>query len=152
MAETLPVPLFQQSEEGYCLPACVRMILTYLGFERNESEISRSLGSRKYGTPSSAIQRLSDPNVEVIYRAWSAVELLSMLDAGIPAIVFVRTGFLDYGQEDYAHALVVVGGVQDQRFWVQDPALPSGPTGISWDGMLAAWSEFDYHAAILRPR
>ncbi len=72
-----------------------------------------------------------------------------MLESGQPVIVFVRTGFLDYCHEDFAHALVIVGAVQDQRFWVHDPAQSTGPVTVSWIGLLAAWSEFDYQGAVL---
>lgn len=152
MDNILSVPHYQQSDEGFCLPACARMILAYFGHEREEADVGRILGARKYGTPSSAIERLNDSEIEVIYQPWSAVELFSMFEAGNPAIVFVRTIFLDYCQEDYAHALVVVGGSPDQQFWIQDPARQAGPISVSWDGVLAAWSEFDYHGAVVRLR
>lgn len=132
--------------------ACARMVLNHLGFERDEAGLSQILGTKKYGTPSFAIERLSDPESQVIYQEWSVAELLSMLDAGHPVIVFVRAIFLDYYQEDFAHAVVVVGAVPDQHFSVQDPAQPTGPTRVSWDGLLAAWSEFDYHGAVLLKR
>ena len=152
MSSLLPVPHFQQSDEGYCLPACARMVLSYLGLERDEADISQILGAKKYGTPSFAIERLSDPDIEVIYQEWSVAELLAMLDAGHPVIVFVRTIFLDYYQEDFAHALVIVGAALDQHFSVQDPAQLTGPLNVSWDGLLAAWSEFDYQGAVLQKR
>ena len=149
MSKVLPVLHFQQSDEGYCLPACARMVLNYLGLEWKEASISQILGTKRYGTPSFAIERLSDPALQVIYQEWSVAELLSMLAAGRPVIVFVQTIFLDYYQEDFAHALVIVGAVPDQHFWVQDPAQPTGPMTISWDGLLAAWSEFDYQGTVL---
>jgi hypothetical protein len=128
------------------------MVLSYLELERDEVDLSQILGTKRYGTPSFAIERLSDPDIEVIYQEWSVAELLSMLNAGHPVIVFVRTVFLDYYQEDFAHALVIVGAAPDQHFQVQDPAQPSGPMEVSWDGLLAAWSEFDYQGAVLRKR
>ena len=152
MSDVLPVPHFQQSSEGFCLPAYARMILGYLGLEQDEASVGQILGAKKYGTPSSAIERLNDSDIEAVYQEWSAAELSSMLEAGHPVIVFVRTIFLDYCQEDFAHALVVVGVTTNQRFWVQDTAQPAGPIDVSWDGLLAAWSEFDYHGAILRRR
>ena len=149
MSEILPVPHFQQSAEGYCLPACARMVLSYLDMEQDEASLRQMLGTKRYGTPSFAIERLSSGNLQVIYQEWSVAELLSMLEAGQPVIVFVRTSFLDDYQEDFAHALVVVGAVQDQHFWVQDPFRSTGPVTVSWDGLLAAWSEFDYQGAVL---
>jgi ABC-type bacteriocin/lantibiotic exporter with double-glycine peptidase domain len=152
MSKILPVPHFQQSDEGYCLPACARMVLSYLDMEQDEASLRQTLGTKRYGTPSFAIERLSSANLQVIYQEWSVAELLSMLEAGQPVIVFVRTSFLDDYQEDFAHTLVVVGAVQDQHFWVQDPFRSTGPVTVSWDGLLAAWSEFDYQGAILLKR
>ncbi len=44
----------QQSTEGYCLPACVQMVLAYWGLQRSEAAIRRVLGTRAFGTPSFA--------------------------------------------------------------------------------------------------
>lgn len=152
MSSILAVPHFQQSDEGYCLPACARMVLSYLGLERDETDLSQILGTKKYGTPSFAIERLSSRDIEIVYQEWSVAELILMLDAGHPVIVFVRTVFLDYYQEDFAHAVVIVGAVPNHHFVVQDPAQPTGPMELSWDGLLAAWSEFDYQGAVLKKR
>ena len=65
MMAILPVPHYQQSKEGYCLPACARMVLAYLGIERTEAEISQLLGTRGIGTPGFAIQRLTAWGVRV---------------------------------------------------------------------------------------
>ena len=67
-----------------------------------------------------------------------------------PVILFVRTGFLDYWQDDVAHAVVVIGVEEKEQFWVHDPALPDGPRAVSWNGLLAAWAEFGYRAALIR--
>ena len=52
MRGILQLPHFQQSAPGSCLPACVRMVLAYLGLERTEAEVGRIPGAREYGTPS----------------------------------------------------------------------------------------------------
>lgn len=149
MSDFLPVPHFQQSAEGYCLSACARMVLAYLGIERSEDDVNQELGAQEFGTPGFAIQRLTGPGLQVVYREWSVSELLSTLAAEQPVIVFVRTGFLDYWQADFAHAVVVIGAIEDQQFWVQDPARPTGPVVVSWNGLLAAWAEFGYRGAVL---
>jgi len=70
----LAVPHFPQSAEGYCLPACARMVLAYLGIERSEAQVSKVLGAQEYGTPSFAIQRLSVLGVQVwIEQIWSVI-------------------------------------------------------------------------------
>jgi ABC-type bacteriocin/lantibiotic exporter with double-glycine peptidase domain len=149
MSDVCPVPHFRQSAEGFCLPACARMALAYLGIERSEVEVSRVLGAQEYGTPSFAIQRLVDLDVQVTYRQWSLTEFVAALTDKQPVIIFVRTGFLDHWTKDVAHAVVVVGIEEGQRFWINDPAREEGPLAVSWDGLLAAWAEFDHRGATL---
>jgi ABC-type bacteriocin/lantibiotic exporter with double-glycine peptidase domain len=149
MSDVLSLPHFRQSAEGRCLSACVRMALAYLGLERSEAEISHVLGAQEFGTPSFAAQRLSAFGLQAVYREWSIPQLLNALDAGQPVILFVRTGFLDHWREDVAHAVVVVGAEDSQRFWLHDPALSTGPVVVSWNGLLAAWAEFSYRGAAI---
>lgn len=148
----LPVPHFKQSDEGYCLPACARMVLAYLGIECSEAEISQLLGTYEFGTPSFAIQRLSLWGIEVNYRPLSLEKLLSTLSDRQPVIVFVQTEFLDYWEQNVAHAIVVVGIFDTQQFWVHDPAKSVAPLKVSLDGLMAAWGEFAYKSAVLQVR
>ena len=149
MSDILPVPHLPQSAEGYCLPACAWMVLAYLGIERSEAEVGQVLGAQEYGTPSFAIQRLSVLGVQVTYRQWPLSELMGTLASKQPVIVFVRTGFLEHWVEDVAHAVVIVGVEEGRRFWINDPARQQAPLAVSWDGLLAAWAEFDYRGAAL---
>lgn len=152
MTAPLDVPHFQQSADGYCLPACVRMVLAFWHLTKTEKEIRRVLGTRVFGTPSFAVKRLSQWDVHVQYREWSIAQLLEALKTGHPVIAFVRTAYLDYWQQDVAHAVVLVGYEENQRYWLHDPALPDGPTSVLWQGLLAAWAEFGYRGARLRYR
>ena len=147
MSSAIRLPHTRQSTEGYCLPACVCMILAYLGLEQSEAEVARILGVQDYGAPSFSVRRLATLGLRVIYREWSIAQLLAALGAGQPVILFVRTGFLDHWQEDVAHAVVVVGVEKGQSFSLHDPALPTGPLPVSWHGLLAAWAEFGYRGA-----
>ena len=150
MNPILEVPHYQQSAEGYCLPACARMVLAYLGLERTEAEIAKVLGTREFGTPGFAIQRLRSWGLQVDFGTWTETELLSALAAKQPVIAFVKTGFLDYWQEDFAHAIVVVGASSDQQFWVNDPDRSQAPLMVSLNGLWAAWGEFSYQGAVLK--
>lgn len=47
----LPAPHFRQSRDGYCLPACVRMVLAFWGDLRDEETLTRQLGTKRHGTP-----------------------------------------------------------------------------------------------------
>lgn len=150
MTRVLSLPHFQQSAAGYCLLACVRMVLAYLGLDRSETDVSRVLGAQPFGIPSFAVRRLGIWGLEVDYREWTIPQLLSVLESGQPIILFVRTGFLDHWQRDVAHAIVIVGVKERQRFWLHDPILSTGPVVASWNGVLAAWAEFGYRGAVIR--
>jgi hypothetical protein len=61
----LPVPHFEQSRDGYCLPACVRMVLAFLEDEQTEATLSKELGTKLYGTPIRNVERLSEKGYSV---------------------------------------------------------------------------------------
>ena len=148
MSQTfLVIPHFTQSADGQCLPACARMLLAYSGVLLPESEVAKVLEAESYGAPSFAIKKLHKLGFSVDYREWSVTEVTTALAGNKPVLVFVRTGFLEYWQEDIAHALIVVGVEPDRQFWVNDPTRDDGPMAVSWDGLLAAWGEFGYRGA-----
>jgi len=149
VTDIIALPHFQQSADGQCLPACGRMVLAYLGVSLAEAEVGCTIGAKSFGTPTFAIQKLSNLGLQVNYKEWSTSALLVVLGQKRPLIAFVRTGFLDYWQEDFAHALVVVGAVDNQQVWVHDPAKENSPIVVSWDGFLAAWAEFGYRGATI---
>ena len=149
MTDIITLPHFQQAADGQCLPACGRMVLAYLGMNLSEAEVGRAIGAKPFGTPTFAIQKLSKLGLQVNYKEWSTSALLAALEGKQPLIAFVRTGFLDYWQEDFAHAIVVVGAEDGQQVWVHDPAKENGLLPVSWDGFLAAWAEFGYRGATI---
>ena len=150
MTVQLQLQHVHQSAEGYCLPACVQMVLAYLDMSRSETAIQRLLGTRFIGTPSFAVKRLSQWGLKVTYREWSVSQLLEALQNDQPVILFVRTGFLDHWQYDVAHAVVVSGYEENRQFWMHDPALATGPIAVSWQGVLAAWAEFGCRGAVIQ--
>jgi hypothetical protein len=75
--------------------------------------------------------------------------LVSTLEAGIPVILSLRTGFLDYWDLDFRHSVVAAGFDIDSNFWIHDPALHEGPIANSWDGLLVAWAEMEYRFATI---
>lgn len=93
----LPVPHFEQSRDGACLPACVRMVLAYWGDARQEEEIAALLGTRSFGTPISSAARLStwDYDVTVVDQISQSM-LEKLLGDSKPVIARVWTEMLDY--------------------------------------------------------
>lgn len=72
----MQIPHFEQSAPGFCLPACIRMILATLGIHRSEAAISQIIGARAYGAPSFSVMRLETLGLRVEYRSWSLPDLL----------------------------------------------------------------------------
>ncbi|MCE7982078.1 MAG: hypothetical protein DYG89_12860 [Caldilinea sp. CFX5] len=141
---------YQQAHPGHCLPACAKMVLAKLGKEYTEARLNKVLGTNDAGTPSSASTKLIQLGFSVTYTALSTRELSLVLAEGIPVIIFIQTMFYEHWETDTPHAVVVVGMEPGQRFWIHDPDLPTGPTAVSWNGLLATWQEFDFYGAVIR--
>ncbi len=105
----LPVPHFEQSDDGYCLPACVRMVLAYQGQQLSEQELVESLGTQPFGTPISRVTELQNNQRLVEFRSFSEAELKHYLSRGLPLIARVWTGMLTYWPEETFHVVVVIG-------------------------------------------
>lgn len=140
----------RQSNPGACLPACVRMVLTYWGHETSEAKLARLMGAYWYGTPLSRVSRLSSLGFQVVYEQASLEQLRAYLAQRLPIIVFVRTGSLAYWNENVAHAVVVVG-LDNEQIYLHDPSLDSGPNTVDIPSFMLAWSDLDYYCATLRP-
>lgn len=71
----LPAPVYEQSRDGTCLPACVPMVLAFWGDERGESELSQQLGTKAYGTPLFNARRLERDGYDVTISQLNRAEL-----------------------------------------------------------------------------
>lgn len=145
----LPVPHFEQSDYGYCLPACARMVLAHQNRQMSERELAEILGTQSFGTPISHINRLATLSCQITYRSFSEAELRSYLRQGIPVITRVWTGMLTYWTEASFHVLVVVG-FDDEKVYLNDPAFADAPQVALWDSFLAAWAEYDEAAVVIQ--
>ena len=144
----LPVPHFEQSRDGTCLPACVQMVLAYLGDKRTEADLATFLGTKEYGTPIRHAERLRQDGYDVLLRPLTRIELETYINNGLPVIVRVWTAMLDYWTVTTSHVVVVVG--YDERLvFLNDPAFTSAPHRVVWDAFLAAWAEYDETAVVI---
>lgn len=123
------------------------MVLAYLG---HEARLAQIMGSYWYGTPASRVSRLSSLGFQIVYEQASLEQLQASLAQQLPIIVFVRTGDLEYWDEDVPHAVVVVG-LDNERAFCHDPALDAGPTTVDIPSFMLAWSDLDYYCAIIKP-
>jgi ABC-type bacteriocin/lantibiotic exporter with double-glycine peptidase domain len=145
----LPVPHFEQSRDGACLPACVRMVLAFYGDKRSEMDVATQLESKQYGAPISAASRIArDRRYFVTISSLTEAELKVRLSAGTPVIARVWTAMLPDWQTQTSHVVVVIGYTHDGVF-VNDPAFREHPRFIPRDAFLAAWAEFDETAVLI---
>lgn len=144
----LPVPHFEQSRDGTCLPACIQMVLAYLGDERTEANLAALLGTKEYGTPIRHAEKLRQDGYDVHVRQLTRNEMVTYLNEGFPVIARVWTTMLDYWTVTTSHVVVVVG-YDEQSVFLNDPAFTTAPYPVVWDAFLAAWAEYDETAVII---
>lgn len=144
----LPVPHHKQSQEGLCLPACVRMVLAYLGHNLTEANVAKILRSRSFGTPAPNVRYLETLGLSVTFGVMSLSRLRAYMESNIPCIVFVQSGDLPYSESEGFHAIVVVG-LDEQIVYINDPASDVAPQSVPLDYFMLAWSEFEYECAVI---
>jgi len=147
----LPVPHFEQSRDGACLPACVRMVLAYWGQSFTEAEIAKVLGTKAYGTPISNVERFSRQDYQVEFGSFTVDHLKDSLTAARPVISRVWTDMLDYWSYEATSHVVVVVGFDDSWVYLNDPSLIEQAPPVTWASYLAAWAEFDETAVLIYP-
>ncbi len=141
MLKILSVPHRPQLDDGYCLPACVQMVLAYWGIEQDQTTIAKQLQTiEKAGTPASRVNQLDSANLKVIYRSGELVDLQNALAQNIPPIVLVYTGELPYWSEATAHAVVLLG-IEHDTVILSDPAKSSMPIPTLRGDFELAWDE-----------
>lgn len=146
----LNVPHIQQTNDGWCLPACVAMVSAYLEQPLLQEDVARWLNTRGVGTPASHVQRLTQRGFDVFYGTGSLAIVETWLAQQLPCILFVRTGDLrPYWKIDTPHA-VVVAGLDTTTVAIFDPGLPNAPTILSVGNLMLAWTHFDYTFAVLQ--
>lgn len=150
MAVNLPLSHKSQKGEGYCLPACVQMVLAYLGISRSQDSIGKTLGlNPPFGVRHSHIKKLASSKVKVTHQAGTVEDISHWLEQNVPVIVFVQAGDLPHWSGNYFQHAVVVVGLARQTVYVMDPALVDGPTPVDKEAFMLAWSGLDYYCTTL---
>lgn len=150
----MPPPLSivhqRQLRDGFCLSACVQMVLQHMGIQRDQTSIARQMGLvEDVGVPLSRVTRLASVDVRVaIERESTFVRLEQVLASGLAPIAFVRTGELPYWQVDAAHAVVVIGSDSEQ-VTLLDPAMDASPRRLDHATFQLAWDGLDSTFAVL---
>jgi len=145
----LPVKHFQQRREGECLAACAAMVLGYLGASIPYQRLLTLLEIQSdVGTPSFKVRNLVRIKIAVDYRRGTIEQLQAHLLANQPCIVFVRTGDLQYRNDNTDHALVLIG-IDDKYVYVNDPEFVESPYRELIGNFDLAWLERDEMYAVL---
>jgi ABC-type bacteriocin/lantibiotic exporter with double-glycine peptidase domain len=144
----LPVSHYKQQSDGDCLAACAAMVLTYLGWAIDYSQLLRLLDIKPHGAPARNIQLLSNLNLNVAYSQTDLAGLEAMIQQGQPVIVFVRTGELPYWTYSTDHALLVVG-YDESCLYVNDPGRSDAPIAVPRRDFELAWLERDSYYALI---
>jgi uncharacterized protein YvpB len=124
------------------------MLLIYQGQSVDYSRLLSKLKIKSFGAPASHIRLLAEWNLSVAYSVTDMAGLISLLQQGVPVIVFVQTGELPYWTYTTDHAVVVVG-FDDAQLYVNDPAFDDAPIGVPRGDFELAWLERDYYYATI---
>jgi ABC-type bacteriocin/lantibiotic exporter with double-glycine peptidase domain len=144
----LPVPHFEQSKDGMCLPACVRMVLAFWGQSLPEEKAAQHLHTKAFGTPISNVLRVSQWEYHVRLTSLTESQLQDELLAQKPVIARVWTAMLNYWTIETSHVVVVVG-FDESYVYLNDPSFVQHPITIPWNEYLASWAEFNETAIII---
>jgi len=146
----LDVPYHPQIDDGYCLAACVQMVLTYLGLPAPQERLARELDVRlPLGAPASNVAHLRSDILDVTLAAGDLDDLQALLVRGNPSIVFVQTGELPHWRGHVSQHAMVVVGVDARAVQVLDPAASADPIPVPIADFMLAWGEMDYLYALL---
>lgn len=153
MPAQLPVPYYPQKAKGYCLAACVQMVLHYWGVQTNQERLARQLGVEPgIGVAASHVKRLASCLMAITYEIGEWDDLQDWLANDVPVIAMIQAGELPYWQgEQFQHAVVVIGHDSSQVLLL-DPAAQPTPISVSIDEFMLAWGEMDYRYAVLEPK
>lgn len=146
----LSVPHRLQLDDGYCLAACVEMVLAYYDLALDQASIAEQIGIiRGLGAAAFNILRLRIPGMRVTYQRGEPADLPDALSRRVPPILSVFTAELPYWNVESLHALVLTG-IRDEIAFVNDPAFPE-PMQVSLNDLLLAWDERDNSIAFIQP-
>lgn len=152
MSNILSVPHHSQLADGYCLPACVQMVLAYWGVEREQADLAKQLQIMVgAGTPGNRVRLLASKTLDIFYGQGQLADLQSALGRGIPPIILVNTSQLPYWEQATAHAVVLLG-IDDASAIVNDPGKVQAAIRISLGDFELAWDEMANLYALITKR
>ena len=149
----LSVPHIQQIEDGYCLPACVEMVLAFYGIQRSQVQIAKQLNIIEgTGIPAPRVLQLASRQLQVTRRQGEISDLLAALNEGIPPIVEVSTAQLTHWHGEESQHVVLLAAIQDgdnSIAIINDPNA-AAPMTLPMNELMNAWIERDNYYTTIR--
>ena len=142
---------YKQERTYSCVPACVRMILEYLGETTTEEFLRRFLKTKYYGTNLLNIRYLSDIGFRTTIIDSSIEELKKLIKEQKLPIVRLVTRDLDFYDFDGYHAVIIVG-INQKSGIVNDPYFETEVIEIPIHDFIFAWAECDYLTIIIESK
>lgn len=117
-------PHHKQERSMSCLPACVKMLLDFLGESTEETTLRELLETTDDGTAVISVLELNTslPDVKVEIYNWSVASLRWYLETNRkPCIVAVRTTALPHWNKIIILHAIVVHGFDNEHLLINDP-------------------------------
>jgi len=125
------------------------MVLAHLGLDMEEKQLEAILRTTPGGTTAADIQKIQRLGLDVNVHPSSLFELYDLLRKGVPCIVFLWTGNLEYWNIACWHTVVVIG-FEENIIYVNDPFFSDAPQKADLHNFLNAWALCDFTLATIR--
>ena len=142
---------YKQERTYSCVPACVRMVLEYIGEQTTEEFLRRFLKTKYYGTNLLNIRYLSEIGFRATITYGSIEELKDLIKERKLPIVRLVTRDLDFYDFDGYHAVIIVG-INQEFVIANDPYFETEVIEIPIHDFTFAWAECDYLAIIIEKK
>ena len=148
--------LSQQLEDGYCLAACVQMLMAAQGIQREQTDLARVMGVHpRIGAAFPNVLRLASRVWRITCREGAETDLLRTLSDDVLPVLAVNTSQLPYWHNTTQNAIVLAEidnspnqNLHERMAVVYDPAF-SEPMCVSMGDVLMAWDEMDNFYALI---
>ena len=146
----LEVPFHAQADDGFCLPACVQMVLEHLGVRESQQSLARKLDVRSpLGAPASNVMHLRSDILEATCSTGTLGDLRQCVARGYAPIAFLQAGELPHWRGRRSQHAVVVVGVAEASVCLLDPAADESTIRVPAGDFLLAWIEMDCLYALI---
>lgn len=141
MNSRLNVRLKRQLYDYDCLPACVYMVLGYLGSPVEYEELLRLCKTNHYGTTlTEAAEAVKKLRFSASVTNLNLSDLTKHVKGGMPIIALVDPYYFPWVKVHYSHSVVVVG-VDEESLTILDPL--AGEKKCPFSVFSSAWRPFN---------